>query len=145
MNKVKLIFRGTPVSSLMSTFDLLIYMVYLISSYNYYIKEVCYLSFYFAVVKYYFCEYDVKIDFKFNKTIFGHQFIHFKIKTRKVMCTMQVFKGTIFCCVRSPRGKCYNIFYFSEHMFFLLTSYFSSAKDLGAMKIVSHILKILSY
>lgn len=48
-----------------------------------------------------------------TKQFFDNQFTHFKIKTWKVLYTMQVVKGTIFCCVRSSRRKCYNICYFS--------------------------------
>ena len=74
--------------------------------------------------------------------IFDNQLTHFNIKTWKVLCWMQVFKGTIFCCVRSCRRKCYNNCYFSYQMF-LLIEYFSSGRDPRVVKIVSNILRSL--
>ena len=40
-------------------------------------NEVCYSSFYYAIVNCYFWSYDVKIDFNFKKTFFDNQFTHF--------------------------------------------------------------------
>ena len=74
--------------------------------------------------------------------IFDNQLTHFKIKTWKVLCWMQDFKGTIFCCVRSCIRKCYNNCYFSYQMF-LLIEYFWSGRDPRVVKIVSHILRSL--
>ena len=51
-----------------------------------------------------------------TKQLFDNQFTHFMIKTRKVLCTMHVYEGTIFCCVRSSRRKFSNIGYFSLQM-----------------------------
>ena len=50
-------------------------------------------------------------------------------------------EGNIFCCVRFSRRKCF----FHIRGFFFPTSYFPSERDLGAVKIVSHILKSLLY
>ena len=80
-----------------------------------------------------------------TKQFFDNQFTHFKMKTWKVLYTMQAVKGTIFCCVRSSRRKCYNICFFHNRCSFFSTSHFSSEKDPGAVKIVSHILKSLFY
>ena len=45
-------------------------------------------------------------------------------ETWKVLCRMHVFKGTIFCCVRSCRRKFYTICYFSYRMSFLFNVIF---------------------
>ena len=77
-----------------------------------------------------------------TKQIFDNQLTHFNIKTWKVLCWMQVFKGTIFCCVRSCRRKCYNNCYFPYQMF-LLIEYFSSGRDPRVVKTVFHFLRSL--
>ena len=66
-----------------------------------------------------------RLIFILTKQFFDNQFTHFKIKTWIVLCRMQVFKGTIFCCVRSCRRKCYNNCYFSYQMFLLIDGIFS--------------------
>ena len=58
---------------------------------------------------------------------------------------MQVFKRTIFCCVRSSRKNATIFAIFHNRRSFLSTSYFSSEKDPGAVKIVTHNLKSLFY
>ena len=59
---------------------------------------------------------------------------------------MQVFKGTIFCCVRFSGRKMLQYFlFFTSDVFFFSTSYFSSEKDPGVVKIVTHILRSLFY
>ena len=79
-----------------------------------------------------------------TKQFFDNQFTHFKIKTWKVLYTMQVVKGTIFCCVRSSRRKCYNICYFS-HKLWSYTNRILSYTDPGIVKIVLRILKSLNF
>ena len=80
-----------------------------------------------------------------TKQEFDNRLTHFNIKYWKCLCRMQVFKGTIFCCVMSCRRKCYNICIFHIGCFSYSTSYFSSEKDPGTLKIGSHILKSLFY
>ena len=61
------------------------------------------------------------------------------------MYRMQVFKGTIFCCVRFCRRKCYNICYFHISMFTFGRDSFSFKIDLGVLENVPHILKNMFY
>ena len=76
-------------------------------------KEVCYSSFYYTIVKCIFDNMMSRLILTLTKQFFDNQLTHFKINTWEVLYTMQVVKGTIFCCVRSSRRKCYNICYFS--------------------------------
>ena len=61
------------------------------------------------------------------------------------MCRMQGFKGTIVCCVRFCRRKCFSFVIFHIRGGFVPTSYFFILRDPGVLKIVSHILKSLFY
>ena len=59
---------------------------------------------------------------------------------------MQVFKGTIFCCVRFSGSKMLQYFlFFTSDVFSFQRHIFSSEKDPGVVKIVSHILRSLFY
>ena len=101
-------------------------------------REVCYWSFLLRIIQMLF----VMIDFNFNKTSLNNQFTHLYIKTWKVLYRMQFVEGNIFCCVRVYRRKCTSFAIFTSDVFFLFsTSYFSSERDPGIVKILSHILK----
>ena len=58
---------------------------------------------------------------------------------------MQGFKGTICCCVRFCRKNVTIFAIFHIRGVFFSTSYLSSERDPGLVKIVSHILKSLFY
>ena len=74
-----------------------------------------------------------------TKQFIDHQFTHFTIKKLKSFVYNASFKRTIFCCVRSSRRKCYNIYY----VFSIRRHIFEKYPD--KVKIVSHILKSLFY
>ena len=56
---------------------------------------------------------------------------------------LQVFKGTLFCCIGLLEENTALFAIFHNKCSFYSTSYFSSEKDPGTVKIVSHILKSL--
>ena len=69
-----------------------------------------------------------RLIFTLPKQVFDNRFTYFNIKTWKVLCRMQVFTGTIFCCARSCRKKMlqYLLFFISDifpirrHIFHLI-------------------------
>ena len=70
-----------------------------------------------------------------TKQVFDNHCIQFNIKTWTVLNRMQVFNGTIFCCVRSCRREA-TIFHI--RCFSCSTSYFSSEKDPGTVKFYTY-------
>ena len=101
-------------------------------------------QFYYSVVKCYFWQYDV-IWWTLTKQVPDNQFIHFYMKSWKVLYRLQVFKETSFCGWGFVEETATTFAIFDIRCVFFSTPYFSSEKDQGKVKIVSDMLKSLYY
>ena len=75
-----------------------------------------------------------------RKQFFDNQFTHFKIKLEKVCVQCKSLKGLYFVVYGLLVENATILAIFHNRCSFYSTSYFSSEKDPGAVKIVSHIL-----
>ena len=106
------------------------------------VKEIPYLSVYYVVANI-SDNMMSKLILTLTKQVPDYQYTHLYIKTWKVLYRMQVFKGTIFCCVRFCKKNVTLFAIFHIRWAFFSTSHFSFKRDPCVVKIVSQILKSL--
>ena len=75
-----------------------------------------------------------------TKQVFDNQFTHFNIKLENFCVECKSLKGFYFIAKGLVEENATIFANFFIRCLFFLTSYFSSEKDSGAVKIVSHIL-----